>query len=69
MHPQGPLGPVPGVIGAIQATEAVKVLLGIGEPLTNRLLIYDALRMTFRTVDVKRSPFCPLCAQEAGRHG
>jgi molybdopterin-synthase adenylyltransferase len=65
LHPAGPLGPVPGVIGAIQATEAVKVLLGIGAPLTDRLLIYDALAMTFRTIAVKRDPSCPLCGEEA----
>jgi molybdopterin/thiamine biosynthesis adenylyltransferase len=66
LHPAGPLGPVPGVIGAIQATEAVKVLLGIGAPLANRLLTYDALAMTFRTIEVKRNPSCPLCGEGGG---
>jgi adenylyltransferase/sulfurtransferase len=49
------------VIGLIQATEAVKVLLGIGEPLIGRLLTYDALGMRFREVRLRRDPKCPLC--------
>ncbi|MFH1476378.1 MAG: HesA/MoeB/ThiF family protein [Verrucomicrobiota bacterium] len=68
--PQGPLGVVPGVMGTIQATEAIKYLLGLGELLTNRLLIYDALRLQFRCVRINRNPACPLCrvrhAREAG---
>jgi adenylyltransferase/sulfurtransferase len=49
------------VIGLIQATEAVKVLLGIGDPLIGRLLTYDALGMRFREVRLRRDPKCPLC--------
>jgi adenylyltransferase/sulfurtransferase len=49
------------VIGLVQATEAVKVLLGIGEPLVGRLLTYDALGMRFREVRLRRDPKCPLC--------
>jgi bacteriocin biosynthesis cyclodehydratase domain-containing protein len=49
------------VVGTIQATEAVKVLLGIGEPLVGRLLTYDALGMRFREVKLRRDPHCPLC--------
>jgi bacteriocin biosynthesis cyclodehydratase domain-containing protein len=49
------------VVGTIQATEAVKVLLGIGEPLVGRLLTYDALGMRFREVRLRRDPKCPLC--------
>ena len=60
--PQGPLGAVPGVIGAIQATEAIKYLLNIGHLLANRLLTFDALKMKFREVPVKRNPHCRLCA-------
>jgi len=60
---QGPLGVVPGVIGTIQATEAIKYLLGLGDPLTNRLLTYDALRLEFRSVRINRNPTCPLCRQ------
>jgi bacteriocin biosynthesis cyclodehydratase domain-containing protein len=52
---------LPGVIGTVQATEAVKVLLGVGEPLIGRLLTYDALGMRFREVKLRRDPHCPLC--------
>ena len=52
---------LPGVIGLVQATEAVKVLLGIGESLIGRLLTYDALGMRFREVRLRRDPKCPLC--------
>jgi adenylyltransferase/sulfurtransferase len=49
------------VIGLVQATEAVKLVLGIGEPLIGRLLTYDALGMRFREVKLRRDPRCPLC--------
>ena len=52
---------LPGVIGLVQATEAVKLLLGIGEPLIGRLMTYDALGMRFREVRLRRDPKCPLC--------
>ena len=52
---------LPGVIGTIQATETVKLLIGIGEPLIGRLLTYDALGMRFREVKLRRDPKCPLC--------
>jgi adenylyltransferase/sulfurtransferase len=55
------LGVLPGVIGTIQATEAIKVVLGIGEPLVGRLLVYDALRMRFRELKLKKDPECPVC--------
>jgi sulfur-carrier protein adenylyltransferase/sulfurtransferase len=57
----GVLGVLPGVVGLIQATEAVKVLLGRGEPLIGRLLAYDALGMTFSTFKVRRDPKCAVC--------
>lgn len=57
----GVIGVLPGVIGTIQATEAIKFLLGTGELLTNRLLTYSALRMKFREVPLKRSAACPVC--------
>jgi molybdopterin/thiamine biosynthesis adenylyltransferase len=57
----GVLGVVPGVIGLLQATEAIKFLLGIGDLLTDTLLQYDALEMDFQKVRLKRNPRCPLC--------
>ncbi len=57
----GVLGVVPGVIGSLQATEAIKYLLGIGDLLTNTLMIYNALTMEFRKVRLNRNPDCPLC--------
>jgi adenylyltransferase/sulfurtransferase len=57
----GVLGVLPGTIGTLQATEALKLLLGIGEPLIGRLLLYDALQARFRTVNLRRDPACPAC--------
>ena len=57
----GVLGILPGVVGTIQATEAVKLIIGTGEPLINRFLIYDALRMRFRELKLHRDPECPVC--------
>jgi adenylyltransferase/sulfurtransferase len=57
----GVFGVMPGIIGMLQATEALKVLLGIGETLAGRLLLFDALRMRSRTIAVRRDPECPLC--------
>jgi molybdopterin/thiamine biosynthesis adenylyltransferase/molybdopterin converting factor small subunit len=57
----GVLGALPGMIGVIQATETIKLILGLGEPLVNRLLLYDALGMEFREVKIRRDPECPLC--------
>jgi molybdopterin/thiamine biosynthesis adenylyltransferase len=59
----GVLGALAGVMGTLQATEAIKFLLGSGELLTNRLLVYDALRAHFRTVTLQRDPLCPLCGE------
>ncbi|MHB1497525.1 MAG: molybdopterin-synthase adenylyltransferase MoeB [Acidimicrobiales bacterium] len=58
----GVLGVLPGIIGSLQAMEAIKVLLGIGEPLAGRLLAYDALEGTFRTFRLNRDPECPACS-------
>jgi sulfur-carrier protein adenylyltransferase/sulfurtransferase len=57
----GVLGILPGTIGLIQATEAVKLILGIGETLVGRLLLYDALAMRFRELKLRRNPECPVC--------
>ena len=57
----GVLGAITGIVGSIQATEVFKRILGIGNPLTNRLLLVDALTMEFRTMKLRRDPTCPLC--------
>ena len=57
----GVLGVLPGIIGVIQATEAIKLILGAGEPLIGRFLIFDALRMKFRELKLKKDPDCPVC--------
>jgi len=57
----GVLGVVPGVVGTLQATEVVKAILGIGKPLRGRLLLWDALEMSFTTVNVPRNRACPVC--------
>jgi sulfur-carrier protein adenylyltransferase/sulfurtransferase len=62
----GVLGVLPGIVGSIQALEAIKLLLGIGEPLIGRLLSFDALEESFRTFKVRRDPECPACGPNAG---
>ena len=57
----GVLGVLPGVIGTIQATEAIKLILGTGQPLVGRLLLYDAFNMRFRELKLRRDPDCPVC--------
>jgi adenylyltransferase/sulfurtransferase len=57
----GVLGVLPGLVGTIQATEAIKTILGVGESLAGRLLLIDALRMSFRTIRLRRDPACRLC--------
>ncbi|MDT8306679.1 MAG: molybdopterin-synthase adenylyltransferase MoeB [Anaerolineae bacterium] len=57
----GVLGVLPGTVGAIQATEAIKLILGVGEPLIGRLLLYDALNMEFSEVKLRKNPDCPVC--------
>lgn len=58
----GVLGILPGVVGVIQATEVVKLIMGKGEPLIGRLMLYDALKMSFREVKFRRNPKCPVCS-------
>src|SRR5690606_5926714 len=60
----GVLGAVAGTMGALQATEVVKEILGIGDGLSGRLLLHDALSMEFRKVRVPRDPECPLCGDQ-----
>ena len=62
----GVLGVLPGIIGSIQALEALKLLLGLGDPLVGRLLSYDAMDQSFRTFKVRRDPACPTCSDSAG---
>jgi molybdopterin/thiamine biosynthesis adenylyltransferase/rhodanese-related sulfurtransferase len=59
----GVLGVLPGIIGSIQANEAIKLLLGIGEPLVGRYLLFDALEESFREVKLRRDPDCPVCGE------
>jgi molybdopterin/thiamine biosynthesis adenylyltransferase/rhodanese-related sulfurtransferase len=65
----GVLGVLPGLVGMIQATEAMKLVLGIGQPLVGRLLTYDALGMRFRELTLRRDPHCPGCGANARFEG
>jgi len=64
----GVLGVLPGLIGTIQATEAIKILTGIGDPLVGRLLLYDALGMRVRQIGLPRDPECPVCSDRPTIH-
>jgi len=57
----GVLGVLPGIVGCIQANETIKLILGIGEPLVGRFLVFDALRMKFRELKLRKDPDCPVC--------
>ena len=59
----GVLGVLPGIIGTIQALETIKLILGIGEPLIGKLLLFDALRMKFRELKLRKDPECPVCGE------
>ena len=58
----GVLGILPGTIGTMQATEAIKLLLGIGDPMIGRMLLYDALEMSFQQIKIRKDPNCPVCS-------
>ncbi len=62
----GVIGVLPGIVGSIQALEAIKILLDIGDPLIGRLLAFDALEESFRAFKVRRDPACPACGPDAG---
>ena len=64
----GVLGVLPGLVGTIQATEVIKMILGIGTPLIGRLLLVDALHMQFRTLKVRKNPECPICGEHRTIH-
>ena len=57
----GVVGTIPGIIGTIQAMETIKLLLGVGEPLTGRMLIFDGLGMSIQEIKVSKNPACPIC--------
>lgn len=61
----GVLGVLPGIIGVIQAIEAVKLIIGAGDPLIGRLVLFDALKMKFRELKVRKDPNCPICGPKA----
>jgi adenylyltransferase/sulfurtransferase len=63
----GVLGILPGTIGTMQATEAIKIILGIGEPMIGRMMLYDALEMSFTTIKVRKNPDCPVCGVHADK--
>jgi molybdopterin/thiamine biosynthesis adenylyltransferase/rhodanese-related sulfurtransferase len=63
----GVLGVLPGVVGVLQATEAVKIILGVGRTLSNRLMMYDALASRFREMRLRRNPMCPTCGDGVDR--
>jgi molybdopterin/thiamine biosynthesis adenylyltransferase/rhodanese-related sulfurtransferase len=65
----GVLGVLPGIIGAIEATEVVKTILGVGETLAGRLLLFDALALSFREVRLRRNPDCPVCGEAPTQKG
>ena len=60
----GVLGVLPGIIGSLQASEALKLILGAGDTLTGRLVLFDALATTFDEVAVRREPACPVCGEQ-----
>ncbi len=61
----GVLGILPGTIGTLQATEAIKLILGIGQPMIGRMLLYDAMEMSFNTIKIRKNPNCPVCGVPA----
>ena len=64
----GVLGALPGTIGALQATEAIKLITGMGDPLVGRLVLYDALEMKFRELKLRKDPNCPICGKNPTVH-
>jgi len=64
----GVLGVLPGIIGALQANEAIKLIIGAGEPMIGRLLLFDALKMKFRELKLRKDPACPICSAHPTQH-
>jgi len=65
-EPIGIVGPVPGIIASIQSLEAIRLILGIGKLLTNNLLVFNGMDMTFRKIEMEKNPDCPACGSNAG---
>jgi sulfur-carrier protein adenylyltransferase/sulfurtransferase len=65
----GVLGVLPGIVGALQANEVIKLVLGAGDPMIGRLLLFDALKMKFRELKLKKDPACPICSAHPTQHG
>jgi adenylyltransferase/sulfurtransferase len=65
----GVLGVLPGIVGSLQASEVLKILLGIGEPAVGRMLIFDALRLRFREIAIKKNAECPVCSAAPTQRG
>ncbi len=63
------MGAVAGVLGVMQATEAIKLILGIGKPLVGRMIVYEALSGSFREVNFRPNPKCPLCGEKPSIDG
>jgi molybdopterin/thiamine biosynthesis adenylyltransferase len=61
------MGVAPGVIGSLQATEAIKLLSGLGRPVTGRLIVFDGLEMSFTELEIPRDPECPQCGGSSSR--
>ena len=64
----GVLGVLPGIIGSIQANETIKLILGGGEPLINRLLLFDAWKLKFKELKIRKDPHCPICGEHRSIH-
>ncbi|HBL27555.1 MAG TPA: molybdenum cofactor biosynthesis protein MoeB [Acidobacteria bacterium] len=65
----GVLGVLPGIIGSLQANEVIKLIVGAGDPLIGRLVLFDALKMRFRELQLKKDPACPICAENPAQRG
>src|SRR5258708_22745935 len=64
----GVLGVLPGIIGSLQANEVIKLIVGAGEPMIGRLLLFDALKMKFRELKLRKDPACPICSEHPTQH-
>ena len=63
------LGVLPGIIGSLQANEVIKLIVGAGDPLIGRLLLFDALKLRFRELKLRKNPDCPICSEHPTQHG